>query len=209
MRIPKFPRRVRYPVWSVKTITATTLFVVGVTAAPVFLAGKRSIFVETELTLAILAAALFAFLAVGLYRGVRVRRKDLPGTDVKGFGAENMDFSFDNLGSLPDGLDGGDEGCLAVVGALLLAAIAGLLLVLVLWVLINLGIVVWVFLLAATAYVFYLALRQVFAKSRVCRGNLPASLGYALWYTILYTGWLFVVVWVAGWVIGPRLRGGA
>ncbi len=204
---PKFPKRVRYPVWSVKTITVTALFVTAVTAASVFLSGKRSVFVETELTLAIVAAALFVFLAVGLYRGVRVRRRDLPGTDVKGVSAENMDFSIDNM--VPDGLDlGGDEGCLVAIVGLFVAVIAAVAAVLLLWLVINLGIVLWVFLLAAVAYVFYLALRLVFARSRTCRGNLVASVGYALVYTVLYTGWLFAVVWVAGRLMARGLGRG-
>jgi hypothetical protein len=53
--------------------------------------------------------------------------------------------------------------------------------------------------------VFYLALRQVFARSRVCRGNLGKSVGYALLYTALYTGWLFALVWIAHGLFGPRL----
>ena len=205
MRRLHFPKRVRYPVWSVKTITVTGLFVIAVTAASVFLLGKRSVFVETELTLAIVAAALFVFLAVGLYHGVRVRRKDLPGTDVQTFSADGMDWS------LPDGLPdigGGDEGCLGAIAAFVLVVIAAVVAVVLLWFLVNLGFVLWVVLFGAVAYVFYLALRQVFAKSRRTRGNLGASLAYALLYTLLYTGWLFAVVWIADGLLGRRLREG-
>ena len=98
-RFPRIPNRVRYPVWSVKTVTITALCVIAVTAASVFLLGKRSIFVETEMTLGIVGAALFVFLAVGLYHGVRVKRWDLPGVDVK-------TVSFGDLAQhLPDSID--------------------------------------------------------------------------------------------------------
>ena len=207
----RIPKRVRYPVWSVKTITVTALFVVTVTALSVFLLGKRSIFVETELTLGIVAAALFVFLAVGLYHGVRVRRRDVPTFDAPGVDFADLGNNLPgNLGDgvgIPDGLDG-DEGCLVAVVGLLLAALAAVVLLVVLWVVLNLGIVLWVFLLTALAYVFYLALRQVFARSRTTRGNLGASLGYALFYTLLYTGWLFAVVFIADALIGRRLREG-
>ena len=73
---------------------------------------------------------------------------------------------------------------------------------------INLGIMLWVFLLAALSWVFYLALRQVFAKRDVCRGNWPLSCGHALLYTVLYTGWLFALVLIAERLFGPHLRGG-
>jgi hypothetical protein len=47
----------------------------------------------------------------------------------------------------------------------------------------------------AVFWVFNRALRQVFARSRQCHGRLAPSLGYALVFTILYTGWLFALVW--------------
>ena len=205
MQRPKIPKRKRYPVWSVKTITALAVFVLAVTAASVFLLGKRSIFYETELTLAIIAAALFLFLSVGLYHGVRVKRRDVPGVDTSGIPLKEVGDSFPDVSNVLDGIDGGDEGCLAALLALGIAILAGIALLFLLWLLLNLGIVLWVFLLAALSWVFYLALRQVFAKSRVCKGNLPASLGYALAYTLLYTGWLFALVWIAHGLLGDKL----
>ena len=207
-RLRRLPKRVRYPVWSVKTITVLAILVIALTATSVFLIGKKPLFYKTELTLAIIAAVLFAFLTVGLYRGVRVKRWDLPGVDVKGVSAgEVMDYLPD-AGNLADGIDPGDlgEGCLVSLVGLLLAIVVGIVLLLLLWVFLNLGILLWVFLIAALSYVFYLALRQIFAKSRVCKGNLAASLGYALLYTVLYTGWLFALVWVAHRVFGSRLE---
>src|SRR5919112_759059 len=82
-RLLRLPRRPAYRVWSVKTITIVALVVISLTATSVALLGKRSIFRETELTLALIALALFVFLAVGLYRGVRVRKRDLPNVEVK------------------------------------------------------------------------------------------------------------------------------
>ena len=49
-------------------------------------------------------------------------------------------------------------------------------------------------LIAALYWIFYRALRVVFIWSRKCRGNLLRSVGYAGFYTLLYTGWLVVVV---------------
>ena len=204
-KLPRLPKRVRYPVWSVKTITAVAVFVLGVTAASVFLLGKRSVFAETELTLAIAAAALFVFLTVGLYRGVRVKRKDLPGVPVEGLEFADIGQHLPDGIDFSDGIDGDAEGCVGAIVGLLVAIFAGILLILLLWVLLNVGIVVWVFLLAALAWVFYLALRQVFARSRACKGKLGPSLGWAAWYTFLYTGWLFGLVWAAHRILGPGL----
>src|SRR5688500_3534760 len=92
----RLPRRAKYPIWSVKTITAYALVLILLTATCVFLLGKRSIFRDTELTLAIVSAALFVFLAVGLHHGVRVRRKDLPAAQMPDM--PTPDFEAPDLG---------------------------------------------------------------------------------------------------------------
>jgi hypothetical protein len=208
LRPVKLRSRASRRVWSIKTITVVGLCVVALTATCVFLFGKRSIFRETELTLGLVSAGLFVFLAIGLYRGVRVKRRDLPAVDVPNVSVGDM------ADALPDGLSSGLdlasgiddlEGCAGAIVALILAVVVGIFLVALLWFLLNAGIVVWVFLLAATSSVFYLALRQVFAKSRVCRGRLGPSLGYALLYTVLYTGWLFALVMIAEGLFGESI----
>ena len=205
MPLPRrFPKRVRYPVWSVKTITICGILVIALTATSVFLIGKKPLFFKTELTLAIIAAVLFVFLAVGLYHGVRVRRRDVPGVDVKGVRLEEFTEHLPDANNVPDALDFG-EGCLGAIVGLLLGILVGAILLVLLWLLLNLGIILAVFLVAALSWVFFLALRQTFAKSRVCKGNLAASLGYALMYTVLYTGWLFALVWAAHRLFGERL----
>jgi hypothetical protein len=50
----------------------------------------------------------------------------------------------------------------------------------------------WV--LLALYWMFYRALKLVFDKTSVCRGQWMPSLGYALLYTVLYTGWLFLLL---------------
>lgn len=91
----RVPHRTHYRVWSMRTITLVAIAVVTVTAVSVFLLGKGSLFRETGLTLAIVAAGLF--LAVGLYRGVRVERWELPGVSVKAVGfAKGCDGEYES-----------------------------------------------------------------------------------------------------------------
>ena len=205
------PHRVDYHVWSMKTITLVAIAVIVVTAVSVFLLGKASLFHETELTLAIIATSLFVFLSIGLFRGVRVKAWDLPGADVKtpdfadiadGLNINGGADGFD----VASGLDG--DGCLSAIVGFFLAVVVGIFLLFFLWMIVTLGILAWVFLLASLSWVFYLALRQVFAKSETCRGNWAKSVGYALLYTGLYTGWLFALVWVAEGLIGAKSRVG-
>src|SRR5688572_20119222 len=157
LRRPRL-RRDSPRVWSIKTITVVAIFVVLLTAVSVFTLGKRSLFHETELTLAIIAAGLFVFLAVGLYRGVRVRRGDLPGTDVKDTRVGEI---IDGIDPVSGGFDvaGAADDPLSAVVAFVLGVVALLLLALLLWLLLSFGVVLWVFTLAALAWVFYRALR--------------------------------------------------
>lgn len=57
--------------------------------------------------------------------------------------------------------------------------------------------VIWIVvpaLCVAVFWVFNRALRQVFARSRQCGHRTGPSLGYAAFYTFLYTGWLFAIL---------------
>jgi hypothetical protein len=192
----------RYPVWSAKAVALLALLDLGLSAAILYGLGDKSLFLETELTLAVIAGSLFLFLTVGLFRGVRIRREQLT-TGGKGW---SLDGDFVDLSGLdlPDiGLDlDFDEGILGVIVAMLVSIVAVIFLAGLAWVLIN---VVWglaIVLAVAVFWVFNRALRQVFAHSRRCRGNLAASLTFAALYTTLYTGWLFVLVWAIHHFVG-------
>lgn len=122
------------------------------------------------------------------------------------------------MGDLSDGLShgpdfdigdvGADAGCLGIVVGIILSIFAGVILMILLWIVVNLGIVLWIFTMAVLSWVFYLALRQVFAKGEVCRGDWLKSMAYALLYTGLYTGWLLALVFIAEGLLGQRLRQG-
>jgi len=191
----------RYPVWSAKWVALLTLLVVALSAALVYGLGKRSLFVETELTLGVIATGLFLFLTTGLYRGVRMRREQLDGSSW------SVNTNMADLAGLdwpsPD-LDLDPEGIVGAIVAVVLAVVVFIVLVVVAWVLLSF---VWGLTLVLAMALFWLfnrALRQVFSHSRQCSGNLPASLGYAALYTTLYTGWLFALVWAIHHLLGVR-----
>ncbi len=205
--------RFRSPLLSVRAFTLVSIPVFTAIALLVFWRSTSSFIVELQITLYIVAAVLLGFLTVALYKGVRVQRSpaDRPvwrslrnrfkrphisaddAIDAAGVVADvasSIDIS--NL-DLPDLSDSGDDlvGCL--VSIVLWVAVAALIIVL-LPIIVE---VVWavLFLLVAVLYwIFYRALRVVFIQSRKCRGNWLRSTGYAGFYTLLYTGWLFVVV---------------
>jgi hypothetical protein len=212
-------KNVRYPFLSVKAFTFVSMPVAAVIAVLVFWRSTGDFWVELQITLAVIAAALFAFLMLGLYKGVRLEqpRKDRPvwrplrnkrggagstfiSTDTAG---DVANVALDIAGSidmpkidLPDVSDSGDDliGCLLSI--VLWIALAVVIVVL-LPVLVELAWVVFFVLAAMLYWVFYRALRVVFSHARRCRGKLALSAGYALFYTALYTGWLFAILQIS------------
>lgn len=209
------PPRLRSPLLSVRAFTLVTIPVAAAIALFVFWRSTSPVIVELQITLYIVAAVLFAFLAVALYRGVRVQRSRADRPSWRSLLRRNKheqplittddaldvaSVAADVIGSidvkdidLPDLSDSGDDlvGCLL---AIVLWIGVTLLIIVLLPILIDLVWAVAFIVIAVLYWIFYRALRVVFIRSRQCRGNLPRSLGYAAFYTLLYTGWLFVVL---------------
>lgn len=195
----------RYLLWSPKAIAFISIPVVLITALLVFWLSSRSIFVELQITLSLIALGLFIFLAVGLYRGVRLEKPgkaDLP--EPSGFDAAAI---FTPTGDLPKVdidvpslPDSGDDlvGCLVSIVFWLVVSVV---IVALLWLIQQFIILTLPALVVLLYWIFYRALRVVFSKSRVCRNKLWLSLGYSFLYTFLYTGWLFGLVWIGQFVI--------
>ena len=186
-------RERRYPIWSVRSVVAVGLLGFALTAGLVLLMGPGRLITRLEVTLAVVAGALFLFLAVGLYSGARVRKREDVAGELKlvdmpetGGHSDGSWFDFD--------VGGGDDGCLGILFGLLALLLLPFLVVLLLVLVANVGLILFFLVALMTGWLFHRALRQVFAKSRRCRGDLPASLLYAGWYTLLYTGWLFAVL---------------
>ncbi len=208
------PKTSRYPVWSAKAITIIAILAVASIYVLVFWLSYSSIIVELQITLMVIAIVMFAFLSVGLYKGVRLERPHIeqpvykplrsgstssPSSDQSESAASNksstggnvLQFMFESLGNVGD-IGGNDlAGCLTSI--LVWVGIAILFVV----ILPILAEIVWatVFVLILAFYwIFYKAFRLVFAKSRMCRGQLLLSIRYSLLYTVVYTGWLAVVL---------------
>jgi len=197
--------RGHYPVWSIKSIAWLTVLTLACVATIVAVSGERSLIVELEWTLGVVAAALFALLAVGLYRGARLRETQAPAAELTKVDLSDWqpDVStvpdFDCPLDIADG--GGDElGCLGVIVGALLAIIAFVLFAGLLWAFLQFAAIVIFIVMTAIYWVLHLALRQVFAHSEDCRGKLLRSLGFASLYTVLYTGWLFGLLMIASTV---------
>ncbi|MEI8197139.1 MAG: hypothetical protein WCI73_14675 [Phycisphaerae bacterium] len=187
-------RRIRREIYSPRWLLLISLLSAAVVALLALLLGHGSLLRESVITLSIISAALFLFLTVGFYRGVRIRREvvDLRPKEAIQFGKlyegvdlSNLDFSgFEAFGDHP-------LGCL---GALVMGLLVLLLLPLVLWLTTNLFWVAIPLAFTALYYVFSRSLRQVFLRSQRTRRNLALSLVNSLLFTSLYTSWFWLLL---------------
>ncbi|HEX8914927.1 MAG TPA: hypothetical protein VF796_21420 [Humisphaera sp.] len=198
-------RERRYPIWSVRAVVLSFLLGLIVTGAVVAIAGPKGVMHKLELVVGVFALGLFAFLALGLYYGARVRKQEDVVGELKAVSPGDVTPSNLNIGDL-NLSDSGDDifGCLfGLVAGILLFIFA----VVAIIVFANVAVVLFFVLSATLGWAFQRALRQVFKRSRRCRGDWAASLAWAGWYTFLYTGWLALAL-AAGEYLVRRHRGG-
>lgn len=194
---PLLEARPRYPVWSVKPVTMLLVVSVALTAVLVLWLGRRPVVQELEITLGIVAGLLFVFLSVGLHRGVRLKEREPPPLEIP---SVQMDADPVDAAHISDFGLGADGGCLGAIVGLLLSVLVAVVLLGLLSLFMQIAVAILAVLAAGLYWIFHLALRQVFAHSKDCHGRLARSLGFAAWYTILYTGWLFAVLLAAGYL---------
>lgn len=177
-----------------KSVFIVSLLVVGLTVLIVYFSGinyNRALTTNLYASLAIIGTALFLFLIYGLYKGVDVV-DDFPNyRNFKSGEFYSADLPLDV--EIPDA-DAGD-GCEGIVMAILMwiAVTVALFMFLIL-----LEVVFWVsfFVIILMLYwLFFRALKLVFSKSKETQGNIGASVLYAFGYTVLYTGWIFGIVY--------------
>lgn len=189
------------PLWSVRAIVLISIPVVAITALLVFYFSASSFVTEAGITVGIISLGLFLFLAVGLYHGVRLKEQptdeepaalDVGAIDPTIMALPVMDLPKLDL-DIPDIGDSGNDlvGCLV---SIVLWLVVSIVLMVLFWLLVQVLSLILPWVLLALYWVFYRALKLVFAKASVCRGQLLPSLGYAFLYTALYTGWLFLLL---------------
>jgi hypothetical protein len=192
---PRGPRR--YPVWSARFLLAAFVFGLMVTLVLLLIFERHRRFIkDMEITVVVVAGLLFAVLSIGLYSGARVKKREQMAGELQTFGSLKGLNGSDASGCLDFGnfsLGLGD-GCGEAMAGLVLGVLLLILLVIGLWLFINVALIVFFLVSLALGWVFHRALRQVFARSKQCRGDLVNSLYYAAIYTVLYTGWLLAIL---------------
>ncbi len=177
-----------------KSVFIVSLIVIGITILTVYLAGinyNRSIASNLYISMSIIAGTLFLFMNYGLYYGIGLIdnfpkfRKLKSGSFIKKSG---------EIPELPE-IDAGDGIGGLIISILLWIVMTILFIVL----LIFMEAIFWfsLFIILTMLYwIFFRALKFVFSKSSKTKGNIGASIGYALSYTVLYTGWIFLITYL-------------
>ncbi len=187
--------KIKQPYLKGKSVFTVSLIVIVVTILTVYLTGinyNRSVTSNFYISLSIIASSLFLFMTYGLYRGIGLQ-DNFPA--FKNFKTGDLISTPEIMPNLPD-IDIGDEIGGAILSGILWIGMA----ILFTFLLILLEAVFWVsvfIILAMMYWVFFRALKLVFSKSSITKGDIIISAGYALTYTVLYVGWIFVIVYLA------------
>ena len=184
-----------------KSIFSVSLGVILLTILAVWLFGlgqHRTLYENSLLSTSVLSAAFFLFLVVSLYKGIKL--KDDIGRITDKIKTENLPDMSMGL-DLPSGIPDAGEGLAGILLGILAWIVFSFLLVMLIWVF---GTLMWAMILAFVAmlyWIFFRALRLVFKKSKACRGNLKASLAYALGYTVLYIFWIYGIILITHFML--------
>lgn len=206
----KIPRKTslmpKYLLLDAKSIAILSTIVVLLVSVIVLAGLHRSLLTEFMIVLGILALSLFLFLFWGLYRGVRLDKNHPVYKKEKRDGGDSLDIpnSSDNSdksgdcgggdagGAAPDAAPGIDIGFdLGEFTFILLAGIA--VIAAIVFLIMFLPDIIFVIFLGFY-WLFYMAYRLVFRYSRRTKGDISKSLLYSIGYTIIYTGWFFILI---------------
>jgi hypothetical protein len=178
-----------------KSVFIVSLIVVGVTTLTVYLSGvnyNRTVTSNLYLSLGLIGVFLFFFMTYGLYKGVGLIDNFPKYKDLK---SRNLTSSSLELNELPDVDTGGG------IGGILVSILLWIVMTAVLFVFLIVFQTVFYFslfiILTMLYWVFFRALRFVFNKSSETKGNLGLSVMYSIGYTLLFTGWIFGIVYLS------------
>ncbi len=170
-----------------QVLVLITLIVLILVSFIVFFGLHKSILTEFTYVLAILAVSLFLFLFIGLYNGLVIGKENTPKDELDKLRMPNtIDFSkkLDQIDWLAWVLSS-EYYPLPYIILFIVMLLIGLALT---------GFYIVALLVLAFYWLFYWAYRVVFRHSKASKGDVAKSLLYSLSYTILYSGWFFILI---------------
>ncbi|MBU3010017.1 hypothetical protein KO506_01210 [Polaribacter vadi] len=177
-----------------KSVFIVSLFVIAISILTVYLTGinyNRSLTSNLYLSIGIIAISLFLFMTFGLYKGVGLIDNFPKFRSFKrGTILENASPPFESpIIEVGDGIGGLILSILLWIGMTILIVILFIVLEAIFW-------FSFFIILTMLYWIFFRALKLVFNKSKETKGDIAISAFYSLTYTILYSGWIFGLVYL-------------
>ncbi|WP_055447410.1 hypothetical protein [Lacinutrix mariniflava] len=177
-----------------QSVFIISIIVILITILTVYLNGEnhdRSITSNFYISLAIIGTVLFLFMTYGLYKGIGLR-DNFP--NFKSYEVGNYIPSSGEMPDLPF-FEGGDGIGGIIISVLVWVAMT--ILIFLLLILIEIALWFSIFIIIMMLYwLFFRALKLVFTKAPITKGKIRISMLYSLAYTILYLGWIFILVYL-------------
>jgi hypothetical protein len=174
------------------TVFISTIVIILTLVSIVYLTGlesHRSLYLNSLITITILAVIFICFITVGLYNGWKL--KDDLGNFKKYF-SKYPEPSNVTIEPSPPEFSGDDiGGCLL---SIVLWIVIGLFGSLILWLI---GAFFWgtILVLAGLLYwIIFRAIRLIFRNSATTKGNIARSIRIALVYTLIYISWIYAII---------------
>lgn len=179
-----------------KSVFTVSLVVIGITILTVYLTGEnynRTITSNLYLSLSIIGLVLFLFMTYGLYKGIGLidnfpKFRNFKAGEFTSPSGEIPNFDIPSI-ETDDGISGIILSFLLWIAMTILFFLLLILLEALFWISIFI-------LLAMLYWVFFRALKFVFAKYKDTKGDFGISALYSLGYTVLYLGWIFGIVYL-------------
>lgn len=177
-----------------KSISIVSFFVIMLTVLMVYFTGlphHRSMILNSYISLTIIGIALFIFLTAGLYFGVALVDNFPSYKQLK----KDIHFKGYDLPSnltIPDVAIGTGEN---VILSILLWIGMSILIAILFFIIIEIMVISILLLIVILYWVFFRALKVVFSISARTKKNMVISIAYGLFYTLLYVGWIYAVVY--------------
>ncbi|WP_034060142.1 hypothetical protein [Lacinutrix jangbogonensis] len=178
-----------------QSVFIISIIVILLTILTVYINGQnheRSITSNFYISLAIIGTVLFLFMTYGLYKGIGLK-DNFP--NFKSYEVGNHIPSSGEIPAIPI-FEGGDG-----IGGFIMSVLVWIgMTILIFLLLILLEIAFWftLFIIIMMLYwLFFRALKLVFTKAAITQGDIRISALYGLGYSILYLGWIFIIVFIA------------
>jgi len=147
-------------------------------------------FENSLLSTTILSISFFLFISIGLYNGITIK------DNIGELQQENIFFQRNTcIDSDVDSPEVGD-GIIGIILSIFLWFIISMIASYLLW---AFETILWITILnfiGILYWIFFRALKLVFKKSVICRGNFSKSILYGISFTILYNFWIYGIIFM-------------